>query len=190
MRTTHRTVPPQPLPTPQPRRSPYGLPALLGLCMLATPHAWAVLGGAVTPVPASTRSTTTTTPATVQLHSAGAAANPASAPIATTAAYTVHTSALDTGTTVQEYATPAGVVFAVAWQGPVLPRLDVLLGSYFAAFTTGANATRSQRSVGTPLYVDSTQLVVRSSGRMGHFSGHAYAPSLVPGGVRMGDVFP
>jgi hypothetical protein len=146
--------------------------------MLATPNAWAVLGGAVTPAPASTSNTNTTAPAAVQLRSASAAA------------YTVHTSVLDTGTTVQEYATPAGVVFAVAWRGPVLPRLDTLLGSYFAAFTFGTNASRGQRSVGTPLYVDSTQLVVRSSGRMGHFSGDAYAPSLVPGGISIGDVFP
>jgi hypothetical protein len=150
---------------------------LLGLCLLGTPNAWAVLGGAVTPAAAST----TTTPAAVQLRSAGAGAN---------ALYTVHTSVLDTGTTVQEYATPGGMVFAVAWQGPVLPRLDTLLGSYFAAFTTGVNATRSQRSVGTPLALNDAQLVVRSSGRMGRFSGHAYAPSLVPGGVTISDVFP
>jgi Protein of unknown function (DUF2844) len=152
---------------------------LLGLGLLSTSKAWAVLGGAVTPAAAST----TTTPAAVQLRSAGAGAG-------ASALYTVHTTVLDTGTTVQEYATPDGVVFAVAWQGPVLPRLDTLLGSYFAVFTTGVNATRSQRSVGTPLVLDSTQLVVRSSGRMGRFSGHAYAPSLVPGGVTIGDVFP
>lgn len=181
MQTAHHTTPPQVLPALQARLSASGLgtcglSALLGLCMLATPNAWAVLGGAVTPAPAI--NTTTTAPAAVQMRSASAVA------------YTVHTSVLDTGTTVQEYATPAGVVFAVAWRGPVLPRLDTLLGSYFPAFTSGANATRNQRSVGTPLLVDSTQLVVRSSGRMGHFSGDAYAPSLVPSGVRIGDVFP
>jgi Protein of unknown function (DUF2844) len=152
-----------------------GLFVLLGLGLLSTSKAWAVLGGAVTPAAAST----TTTPAAVQLRSTNVSA-----------LYNLHTSVLDTGTTVQEYATPDGVVFAVAWQGPVLPRLDTLLGSYFAVFTTGVNATRSQRSVGTPLVLDSTQLVVRSSGRMGRFSGHAYAPSLVPGGVTIGDVFP
>lgn len=179
MKTAHRTTLPGALPTPRVRQGVCGLSVLLGLCLLGTPNAWAVLGGAVTPAAAST----TTTPAAVQLRSAGASTN-------ASALYTVHTSALDTGTTVQEYTAPDGVVFAVAWQGPVLPRLDTLLGSYFAAFTTGVNTTRSQRSVGTPLVLDSTQLVVRSSGRMGRFSGHAYAPSLVPGGVTISDVFP
>jgi len=199
MKTARHTAPlqtssaPQALPAPKARLgasglSRCGLSVLLGLCLLATPNAWAVLGGAVTPAAATNTSistTTSTAPAAVQLRSASAAS--ASAPAAT---YTVHTSVLDTGTTVQEYATPAGVVFAVAWQGPVLPRLDALLGGYFAAFTTGVNATRSQRSVGTPLNVDSTQLVVRSNGRMGRFSGHAYAPSLVPSTVTISDVFP
>jgi Protein of unknown function (DUF2844) len=183
LKTAHRTTLPRALPTPQVRQGVCGLSVLLGLCLLGTPNAWAVLGGAVTPAAAST----TTTPAAVQLRSAGAGAG---ASTNASALYTVHTTVLDTGTTVQEYATPDGVVFAVAWQGPVLPRLDTLLGSYFAVFTTGVNATRSQRSVGTPLVLDSTQLVVRSSGRMGRFSGHAYAPSLVPGGVTIGDVFP
>jgi hypothetical protein len=185
MKTAHRSTPPQAQPTPQTRWGVCGLSALLGLCLLGTPNAWAVLGGAVTPVAAS--ATTKTTPAAVQLRSAvaGAGSNANSS-----APYSVHTTALDTGTTVQEYAAPGGVVFAVAWQGPVLPRLDTLLGSYFSAFTTGVNATRRQRSVGTPLVVESAQLVLRSSGRMGHFSGHAYAPSLVPAGVTIGDVFP
>lgn len=165
----------------QARLQACGLAVVAGLCLLGAPQARAVLGGAVTPA-----SPGTSTPAAVQLRSASAAAN---APTTATP-YTVQSTVLDTGTTVQEYATPAGVVFAVAWQGPVLPRLDALLGSYFAAFTTGVNATRHQRNVGTPLNLKSTPLVVRSSGRMGHFSGHAYAPSLVPGGVVIGDVLP
>ncbi|MEY4345697.1 MAG: hypothetical protein RL032_1529 [Pseudomonadota bacterium] len=179
MKTAHRTTLPRALLTPRVRQDAFGLSVLLGLCLLGTPNAWAVLGGAVTPAAAST----TTTPAAVQLRSAGASTN-------ASALYTVHTTVLDTGTTVQEYATPDGVVFAVAWQGPVLPRLDTLLGSYFAVFNTGVNATRSQRSVGTPLALNDAQLVVRSSGRMGRFSGHAYAPSLVPGGITISDVFP
>jgi Protein of unknown function (DUF2844) len=167
---------------PQARLQACGLAVVVGVCLLGAPNAWAVLGAAVTPATGHS----TTTPAAAQLRSASATAS-----VSTTAAsYTVQTTVLDTGTTVQEYATPAGVVFAVAWQGPVLPRLDTLLGSYFAAFTAGVNATRHQRSVGTPLNLESTQLVVRSNGRMGHFSGHAYAPSLVPGGVTIGDVFP
>jgi hypothetical protein len=191
MQTTHRTANPQTLPMPHAWLNAsglrtYGLSALLGLCMLGPSSAWAVLGGAVTPAAASNP----TPPAAVQLRSASSAARPASVPIAATTDYTVHSTVLDTGTTVTEYATPAGVVFAVAWQGPVLPRMDALLGNYFAAFTAGAHTTRSQRSVGTPLNVHGTQLVVHSNGRMGHFSGHAYAPSLVPDTVRIGDVLP
>ena len=81
-------------------------------------------------------------------------------------------------------------MFAVAWQGPVLPDLQALLGSYFPAFTQSVQTTRAERSLGTPLSIQSTTLVVHSSGRMRNFSGYAYDPTLLPTGLRIADVFP
>jgi Protein of unknown function (DUF2844) len=104
------------------------------------------------------------------------------------AGYTVHESGLETGTTVTEYATTGGVVFAVHWRGPVLPDLDGLLGTYFAAFRTQAQQARAAGRRGSPMTVVTDSLVVNSTGRMRNFAGWAYAPGLVPTDVAIKDV--
>lgn len=104
--------------------------------------------------------------------------------------YTVQETQLESRTVVREYATPAGQVFAVTWQGPVLPDLQTLLGGYFPAFeqeTTKARQAGRQRS---RVLMQTPGLVVQSSGRMGRFSGHAYAPDLVPAGVDIQTLLP
>lgn len=126
-------------------------------------------------------------PQAVQRASGNGTANVAGA---TSATYTTHARQLETGTVITEYANATGVVFAVAWQGPALPELDSLLGSYFPTFQSEATRTRSSRSIGAPLHVDTGGLVVTSAGRMRGFIGHAYAPTLVPAGVRIQDVLP
>lgn len=97
---------------------------------------------------------------------------------------------LDNGTTLSEYATPAGLVFALSWEGPFMPDLSSLLGNYFGAFKTQADASRATRNIGTPVGIDAGSVVVRSSGRMRSFSGYAYAPGLIPSGVTISDVLP
>ena len=82
------------------------------------------------------------------------------------------------------------MVFAISWQGPVLPDLGTLLGSYFATFRAEADLNLSQRNLGTPLRIENSNLVVHSSGRMRNFSGSAYAPALVPAGLVIADVLP
>jgi hypothetical protein len=102
-------------------------------------------------------------------------------------AYTVHESMLDSGTTVTEFATPAGVVFAVSWRGPVLPDLNALLGEYFKAFRDEAQQARAAGRRGSPITLESAALVIRSNGRMRNFFGSAYAPALVPADVNVKD---
>ena len=102
--------------------------------------------------------------------------------------YTVHKSELDSGTTVREYATPEGVVFAVSWRGPVLPDLNALLGGYYQAFREQAQQARAAGRRGSPVTMESDALVVRSKGRMRNFFGSAYAPGLVPVDVNIKDV--
>jgi hypothetical protein len=49
--------------------------------------------------------------------------------------YTLHEITREDGTVVKEFVSPAGIVFAVSWQGPSLPNLVQLLGNYFPQFS-------------------------------------------------------
>ena len=102
--------------------------------------------------------------------------------------YTLHEVLLENGTTVREYATPAGLVFAVSWRGPVLPDLSALLGGYFNTFKRETEQARLVGRRGSPVSMERDGLVVSSNGRMRNFFGHAYAPALIPAGVNIKDV--
>lgn len=102
--------------------------------------------------------------------------------------YSQHERVLGNGTTVREFSRADGVVFAVSWEGPVLPDLNELLGVYFATFMEGVKQERQSAGPGSPLQISRNGLVVRSNGRMRNFLGHAYAPALVPASVEMTDV--
>jgi len=78
------------------------------------------------------------------------------------------------GLIVQQYLTPSGTVYAVAWSGPRLPDLRELLGPWFARLRTG----RGHHS----LQLREPDLIVRSGGHRGSWSGRAWIPSLVPAG--------
>jgi len=108
--------------------------------------------------------------------------------VARSALYTLHPLQLENGTLVQEYATPAGVVFAVSWRGPVLPDLSLMLGEYFSRFKAETDQARALGKRGSPVKLVSDKLIVRSSGRMRSFVGNAYVPELVPAGVNINDV--
>jgi hypothetical protein len=113
----------------------------------------------------------------------------ASAPMAPNL-YTVQETQLESRTVVREYATPAGQVFAVTWQGPVLPNLQTLLGGYFPAFEQETAQARQAGRQRSRVLMQTPGLVVQSSGRMGRFMGHAYAPDLVPAGVDIQALLP
>ena len=102
--------------------------------------------------------------------------------------YTFHEVQLENGTSVREYATPAGIVFAVSWQGPVLPDLSALLGTYFKTFKLETERARAAGRRGGPVSIEHPDLVIQSSGRMRNFFGHAYAPALIPAGLNIKDV--
>lgn len=102
--------------------------------------------------------------------------------------YTVHEIKAAAGTAVREYASPAGEVFAVAWQGPSLPNMQQILGSYFQAFSAAAKAQRAARRGRGPLNIQQPGLVVESSGRMRAYSGRAYDPGKLPQGVGANDI--
>lgn len=89
------------------------------------------------------------------------------------------------GTTVREYVSPAGKVFAVAWEGPHMPDLQQLFGDYFAAYQDAAKATRKGRG---PLSIEQPGLVVHSGGRARGYAGRAYVPQLVPQDVSLDEI--
>jgi hypothetical protein len=96
--------------------------------------------------------------------------------------YTLHEMQSATGTTVREYASPAGTVFAVAWKGTYPPNLKQLLGSQFEQYEQ-AMQTPSPRASHGPATIRLPNLVVQLSGHMGDYSGRAYIPDKVPSGV-------
>jgi len=100
--------------------------------------------------------------------------------------YTVHEYTLDSGTVVREYAQSSGMVFAVSWEGPVMPNLQQLLGSEH--FTTFTAAARSRGRSGGPMVLQQSGLVVRSTGHMRAFAGQAYLPGQLPQGVSIEDI--
>lgn len=113
----------------------------------------------------------------------------AAAPVRQFRHYTVHEVQLESGTIVREFATAAGTVFAVSWLGPVLPDLSVLLGSHFNTFLRETEQARVAGRRGAPVNMDRDGVIVRSTGRMRNFSGHAYVPALIPTGVEINDLF-
>ncbi|MCL5006498.1 MAG: DUF2844 domain-containing protein [Acidobacteria bacterium] len=95
--------------------------------------------------------------------------------------YTVSQLRSTNGQEVREYVSPAGLVFGVAWQGPTMPDLRQLLGSYFPQLQQAAQSPRRRR--GGPLVVKNKDFILVSGGHMRSFHGFAYVPSLLPANV-------
>jgi hypothetical protein len=100
--------------------------------------------------------------------------------------YTVHQMELPSQTIVRQYASPAGIVFAVTWQGPFKPDLRELLGRNFEKMI--AYQSRSARRGHTQLTINEADLVVESGGRMRNFFGRAYLPAEIPPGLAMQEI--
>lgn len=98
-------------------------------------------------------------------------------------AYAVHEIQTATKTVVREYVGPDGHVFGVAWQGPFLPDLSQLLGSFYGQYSDAIKA-ENRRYVGhRPVDIRQPRLVVQGGGHMlGHF-GRAFVPDMLPEGV-------
>jgi len=131
---------------------------LAALALLAAAPAWAVLGESVSTVQSDRQRLQGQLVAEVRQ------------------GYSLHQIKAAGGRIVREYVSPQGTVFGVAWQGPMMPDLHALLGSYFAEFQ---QAAQSQHRHG-PLVVRGEHVVVESGGHMRGFRGRAYVPSLVP----------
>lgn len=96
-------------------------------------------------------------------------------------AYQIHLITDPNGAVIREYVSPAGKVFGVSWQGPYIPNMQQLLGTYFIYLQRYAQAQTGRR--GGPLAIQNNYFVFLSGGHMLARRGHAYVPSLLPGNV-------
>lgn len=100
--------------------------------------------------------------------------------ITSAAKFAVHEIRLPSGTVVKEFVSPAGMVFAVSWQGPSLPDLQQVLGRYFDEYS---GAVRSRGIGPASRRTQGSGLVVQSGGHMRAFFGRAYVEQMLPRGV-------
>ena len=144
------------------------LTALLALwgCVLAVPlHVFAALGGDVSSVAVDQAHLRAT------LHSTQKAG------------YAVHELRADSGLVVREFSTPDGKIFAVAWEGPVIPDLRQILGSHFDDFQRAANM-QNRHGVHGPVFIQQNGLTVELGGHMRSYRGKAYLSNEIPASVR------
>ena len=100
--------------------------------------------------------------------------------VSDTAKFSVHQLQLSSGTTINEYVSPAGMVFAVSWQGPSIPDLQQVLGRYFEEYVA---VLKNHGNTGGARAMQQSGLVVQSGGHMRAYFGRAYVASMLPRGV-------
>lgn len=100
--------------------------------------------------------------------------------------YEIHEIGTDGGMLVREFLDRNGVVFAVTWNGPVVPDLRRLLGASFDAYVKSVTALKP--GLRKDLRIASPELVVESGGHMRAYSGRAYLPALIPAGTSAADL--
>ncbi|WDD94400.1 DUF2844 domain-containing protein [Burkholderia sp. FERM BP-3421] len=91
------------------------------------------------------------------------------------------------GTTINEYATSAGQIFAYTWSGPTSPDLRQLLGAHFSDYQNGAALARGQAGLHAGRVAQSG-FVVEAGGRMRGYTGRAWLPDALPAGVSIDDL--
>ena len=99
--------------------------------------------------------------------------------------YGVHELTTASGVHIREYLA-GGKVFAVSWQGPVIPDLRQVLGAYYASFAQAAAAPHAGGH--RHLKIEQPGLVVESNGRMRAFYGRAWDPALLPANFSAADI--
>lgn len=90
-------------------------------------------------------------------------------------------------TTVREFISPLGVVFAIAWNGLSKPDLTILLGAYVGEYEQALRHTEIPK--GRPFsQVKANRVIVETWGHMRNLQGRAYVPALIPSGVSINEI--
>ena len=98
--------------------------------------------------------------------------------------YSVHEMQTPAGTTIRQYVSPEGTVFAVSWQGAA-PDLRQLLGQHFDEYVAAASKVAHR---GRGVHVETDDLVVESGGHMRWIVGRAFLQSKMPSGVTRNEI--
>ena len=96
--------------------------------------------------------------------------------------FTIQEIATDSGMLLREFASPAGVVFAICWSGPALPDLQQLLGHSYGAYIR-ALSHLERRGLKRSVRLASDALIVEQEGHMRSYIGRAILPAMLPAGV-------
>jgi hypothetical protein len=94
--------------------------------------------------------------------------------------YTLHQITKADGSAVNEFVSPAGVVFGISWQGHFMPNLNQVLGSHLTDLQQGERTHVVPRRAVT---IQTDDFVFTSFGHGHSFRGRAYVRSLVPGNL-------
>lgn len=143
------------------------------ICLLVVVDAKAALGDQLV------GSSSTSSSPSAKLKQAGTAA----------ASYSVTESTDSNKIFVRQFVDAHGLVFAIAWRGPIVPDLESLLGSYASEFKTSVN-NKGKLKGRRRLRVDTGHIVVEGGGRQRDQSGRAYISSSLPAGFDLKDLNP
>jgi len=99
--------------------------------------------------------------------------------------YDLHETTTIDGLRLRQYASRAGTVFAVAWSGPALPDLKLVLGKNYDAYVAAAGTHRGSHHV---LTIATPELVLNITKHSRGFTGHAHLPALLPAGTAAADL--
>lgn len=86
---------------------------------------------------------------------------------------------------VHEYLNATGLVFGLAWAGESKPNMSSMLGSFAGRYQFALSQPSSARA---PVAINTPDFVVQTGGRMNHFFGVAFLPTLAPQGVSLEDI--
>lgn len=89
-------------------------------------------------------------------------------------------------TTIREFVSADGVVFAVTWSGITHPDLRPLLGAFHDEYRAAARAHRAEGR--RARRVAGERVVVESWGHPRDLHGRAYVPALLPSGVTVDEL--
>jgi Protein of unknown function (DUF2844) len=98
--------------------------------------------------------------------------------------YDIHEMQTPAGTTIRQFVSPAGRVFAVTWQG-FSPDLRQLLGEHFDEYMTAATQNSHR---GRGVHIEIGDMVFESGGHMRYVVGRAFLRSQLPSGVSTHDL--
>jgi len=149
------------------RPRPFAATVLVATLSLAALPARAVLGGDVSTIAGDqVRMQGTRHPAAVS-----------SAQVRT------HEITLADGSSIREFVTPGGIVFAVAWNTRFKPDLAALLGAHAASYAAAASEAMRAPGIRRQAELRRGDLVVHSTAYLNSYVGKAWLQSLVPQGV-------